>query len=932
MKKILLGMMAIGMMFATSCEQTIDVVETTNTDGLANVSVNIGLQKIQSRAYSDGKTATELQYAVYRKNDDGTLTMLGEAVDDTDFLLKKEIQFQLVTGHTYAFVFWAASPDAPYTVEFTSTGAEMTVSYEDATANDEARDAFYTYKELKVVSDVEMTAELKRPFAQINVGTDDYKGAKDAGYEPTVSQISVSNTYETLNLVNGEVSNPTDDPVKVEFAYGEIPTDETFPVTSDGVKYEYMAMTYVLVPEDQELIEVSFDCSTAEEDGEVRAAHKVGSVPVQRNYRTNLFGSLLTNDVKVMVEIAPEYETPDYEHEIIADGVEYDKETETFTISNPAGMQWVAFQVNTHGGNKYVKTGSYTYGAQNVSFVGQTVKLTGDIDMTGITWTPIGYETKDSGASIYAFAGTFDGGEYTISNLNVSTEENSNAGLFGATNRATIKDLTLADVNITSHYKTGAIVGDGYNALIENCHVKGGTILVTPWEIKPNVYDDANNVGGIVGYLNGQPVDAWVKNCTVDGLEITAFRKIGGIAGVATTADDANPHTSSVLISDCTVTNTNITADMTQVLYDGFAGRQPEVGTIYGSKSSTGRETLQENQTETTGSVTITVNKAEVTFVNGEEDFSSLLSSGGDAVLSNDVTVSSVAFTEDVNINLAGKTLTVTSGSDIEDVEVVLENGTIEFTQTGNRTSADIKINANGKLTIKDAKIISNAAGIMAQGEGEVLTITNSEFESYNYCVTTNASFSNGQYENGSGAIINLSGSTFTSKNSVAMLNNVPNTFNVDACTFVGNSQAVFMRVGTATFKNTTFHLNSNFTTNPCRMAESLNWGSGNMATIAALVVGNYDTATYENGKLPSYNEPASVTLEGKTNIIVEGARPDLYPAIHVASANNNKVTFNYEKESVTINEYNYTLGSDKIEFATNNIWVNGAEISPNIQ
>ena len=58
---ILLGMMAISMMFATSCQNE----EFADGGNLSTVSFNVGTPEITSRAYSDGMTATVLQYAVY---------------------------------------------------------------------------------------------------------------------------------------------------------------------------------------------------------------------------------------------------------------------------------------------------------------------------------------------------------------------------------------------------------------------------------------------------------------------------------------------------------------------------------------------------------------------------------------------------------------------------------------------------------------------------------------------------------------------------------------------------------------------------------------------------------------------------------------------------------------------------------------------------
>ena len=175
------------------------------------------------------------------------------------------------------------------------------------------------------------------------------------------------------------------------------------------------------------------------------------------------------------------------------------------------------------------------------TFKDVTVKLGADIDLAGFDWKPIGNSSN-------TFKGVFDGQEHTILNLTVAVTEKASAGLF-AECQGTVKNLTLQNVNISGNYKAGAFVGNGLCSKIENCHVNGGTITSTPYN-----KDDANNVGGIVGYLSAEPA-AYVKDCSVTGLTITAYRDVAGIVGTATAT--------SVEITNNKVSNTTIIADQT---------------------------------------------------------------------------------------------------------------------------------------------------------------------------------------------------------------------------------------------------------------------------------------------------------------------------------------------------------------------------------
>ena len=292
MKKFLYGMMAATMIFATSCENELELGAAGEE---SVVSFTIATPDMGSRAYSDGATATVLQYAVYdaagKELKDLTVTN-GEIHGSTT------VNLTLTTGNTYSVIFWAAAPNAPYT--FTPANGKVSVDYNGAISNNENLDAFYAVKEITVKGAQTETIELKRPFAQLNIGTSDYNEAKSAGYEPTLSKVVVSNVYNSINLWNGTVGGGAE----VTFDYYAIDKEETFPVAD----YKYLAMNYLLVDARKELVEVTF--SYKEESGEEQT-RKVGSVPVQRNYRTNIYGQLLTSNVDVNVEIKPEYEEPD---------------------------------------------------------------------------------------------------------------------------------------------------------------------------------------------------------------------------------------------------------------------------------------------------------------------------------------------------------------------------------------------------------------------------------------------------------------------------------------------------------------------------------------------------------------------------------------------------------------------------------------------
>ena len=298
MKKIFFGMAALVAMVATSCQQTPDLAEVGVGGETATVSFNLGTPQIASRAdFSDGTTASHLQWAVYDANGNILNDLKGEM---TDFQISTTVEFQLTTGNTYYVLFWAAAPSAPYTVDLAAQ--TMTVNYTGAVSSDENRDAFYYYDDFTVQNGMDpVKAELRRPFAQLNIGTNDFEASEKAGHKVTHAMVEVP-AYSTLNFANGEVS----DKAVRKFAYAAVPgASQEFPV--NDAEYDYIAMNYLLMASTKETVDVKFTYAT-DENGTAAKERTVGAVPVQRNHRTNLYGQLFTSNTKVNVEIKPEYD------------------------------------------------------------------------------------------------------------------------------------------------------------------------------------------------------------------------------------------------------------------------------------------------------------------------------------------------------------------------------------------------------------------------------------------------------------------------------------------------------------------------------------------------------------------------------------------------------------------------------------------------
>ena len=250
------------------------------------VTFYVSLDDNATRAVSDGTTATVLQYAV----DDAEGNEIRElTVTDGEISRRAAVELELIKGNEYTVVFWAAAPDAPYSVDFETK--KMTVNYENALCSDESRDAFYASQTFTVYDTQMMEVYLRRPFAMLNISTTDYEVSAAAGYVPTHSALTVKNVCNTFDLVTGEASGS----VEATFGYNKIP--------ENGFNYPYdskcLLFNYLLVSDERNLVEIEHTLT----DGTIERIRTIGSIPLLRNYCTSIYGRLITSDIDIHVEI-----------------------------------------------------------------------------------------------------------------------------------------------------------------------------------------------------------------------------------------------------------------------------------------------------------------------------------------------------------------------------------------------------------------------------------------------------------------------------------------------------------------------------------------------------------------------------------------------------------------------------------------------------
>lgn len=294
----------VAMLLTTSCsnDETNELIsgEPVTTSFKVQLPNSIGTRpnKGAKKAFADGKTATKLKYMVFDENNNRVTTI---PTGEQPINLSTDVQLTLITGKKYKIVFWAANAAAPYTIDETG---KVTVNYEGMKTNDESLDAFCRCYEYTAGAEVENPVKLYRPFAQLNVGTKDMDKAVELGFKKAdaKTKVVVSGIANALNLLTGEVSGEAE----VTCDLNAIPTGETFP--KEG--YEYLSMDYLLVgKETKSVVDVKWTVT----DGTFNSERTFTNVPLQGNYRTNIFGNLLTSPTDFNVEIDPAFNEPDYD-------------------------------------------------------------------------------------------------------------------------------------------------------------------------------------------------------------------------------------------------------------------------------------------------------------------------------------------------------------------------------------------------------------------------------------------------------------------------------------------------------------------------------------------------------------------------------------------------------------------------------------------
>lgn len=259
----------------------------------------------------DGILANRCLMQVYVLDDPRAPIAYGEPQTAAVSNLSATFETRLMSGHDYRLVFWADCATAP-----AAEGGEFTDKYYNTDqfptkvslitaaflGNQDELDAFFG--EASVTADdlaagpVSVSADLTRPFGQLNIYSTDYADIPVEDMKPDAVEIEFTNVYTSIDLMTGELSDPA---TTLTYSAAVAPHD----AATGHLTFDYLLAT----DEEDAIADFTMNFYTTA-DGNTPAAdpYTFSSIPVRRNYITNVRGNLLTDRTEIEVDIVPGFD------------------------------------------------------------------------------------------------------------------------------------------------------------------------------------------------------------------------------------------------------------------------------------------------------------------------------------------------------------------------------------------------------------------------------------------------------------------------------------------------------------------------------------------------------------------------------------------------------------------------------------------------
>lgn len=661
---------AAGLLLA-SCAQ--DGFNAPSNDGNFFVKVQLPGDLGTRALYGQGYAANELFYYVYECNEAGAVESITPVVEGSTTFptgsLETEVGFSLANGKYYQMAFFAASSQAiiqkVYIVD--PAAATISVDYEKMvypTNNVDGYDCFYQLYFTGMIGGAmtsnSPTVELYRPVAQINWGTNDYAekavtndnafGTNPAG---TITATFTADIFTKFNMLTNTVDgNSLKQDVTIPAMNVPSLDGYTFPVAG----YQYLAMQYVLAPRNSEdnsvdggwLYDVNLNVENAGKTHNVAIA--VDNCPLQANWRTNIYGSLLTDNFNVNVIKEPNF-VGEYNVPAAWDG---------YTATTP----------NTNGDGQYIinapsdMAGLANGIADGSIDVSSDVILNTDIDFNGNNFVGLGTLDKP-------YTGTFDGQGNTMHNLSVKGAASTPAGLVNVLGEeGTLKNVVFENVNLQGGASTTANASVG---VVGQCAGTVDNVTVS------GTVNGTNNVAGVVGKLMSTGV---VNKCT-NKATVSGNWNTGGVVGESNGEITGCLNTGAV-----TAKNNSVAGVVAEQDYSGKVTDCTNSGTVTAASNSYGVGGIVGWIRYYNNSL-VTISAIEVSGNTNEGNITGGISAGGivgrwsqGGICSENINKGNVTGTDGV-AGIVGATANDTNNTDAPDTLAINDNTSEGVTLTG---------------------------------------------------------------------------------------------------------------------------------------------------------------------------------------------------------------------------------------------------------
>ncbi len=267
------------------------------------------------------------------------------------------------------------------------------------------------------------------------------------------------------------------------------------------------------------------------------------------------------------------------------------------------------------------------------------------------------------------------------------------------------------------------------------------------------------------------------------------------------------------------------------------------------------------------------------TIVETADELNSAVVNGGYVILANDVKGVALpsTVTTDATIYLNNKTListqtystTISNGATLNFI-----SGSVEFTGMEAVNASSLVPISGAAVSLDNVKLTSNGSALFPRGDAARVEVVNSEITAPVYAVGTNA----GEVDNYNVEIY-IYGSTLKTyyadptSGSITVFVNVPCSLTIENSYIYGVQNAVMVRCGTATIKNSTLSTPNGVSLDDINLEAT--WSSGNEVPFGTLLVGNKPNM---DGSNDGYQNAATVTVTG--TIIT--SNNDKVPAIYI--------------------------------------------------